>query len=337
MATRVALPVPRAKVGSIASLPVGVFANHVLKWPDGSPLQPDPFATNVAADLRKFPKWPQHEPTQGNYVWAGNMYDGAHGYYANADSAVTTWHAAGKRVLICFEPDDRPAWSNLDDDAAWSAWITAAVTRWQPEYVEFSNEPSSVPLDVAWLVRMYSLGKAAAKAVKPNIVVVGPSCESISNPGNGVQYTADFLNGGGAAHIDVLGIHLYPHGLPNHEPASLIDQMAWLHSQIDSIWSGPIWNTEAGCSPEIFYTQTRETQLRWFWQSNMLPALLGCAKSFWFAFGEDNYGPYESPYLADIRALWQTIVSFDGTVARWKMLPDGRLRVIRDDGAEFAY
>ena len=36
-------------------------------------------------------------------------------------------------------------------------------------------------------------------------------------------------------------------------------------------------------------------------------------------------------------ALVPIIKSFDGTVARWKMLPDGRLRVIRDDGAEFAY
>ena len=36
-------------------------------------------------------------------------------------------------------------------------------------------------------------------------------------------------------------------------------------------------------------------------------------------------------------ALVPIIKSFDGTVARWKMLHDGRLRVIRDDGAEFAY
>lgn len=336
MATRVAMPTPRPAGGTYIALPAGAFANHVISWPDGAVGQPDPFAIGVASDLRKFVRWNCHEPVQGSYVWAGNMYDGAHNYYANADSAVTVWHAAGKKVLLCLSADSRPAWCDLNNDAAWSAWVSAAVTRWQPEAVEFINEPSG-GVDITWLVRMYSLGKAAAKAAKPDIIIVGPSCESISNPGNGVEYTASFLNAGGAAHIDALGVHLYPHGLPNHEPASIVDQMAWLHSQIDSIWSGPIWNTEAGCAPEIFYTQPRETQLRWFWQTNMLPTLLGCAKSFWYAFGEDNYGPYNSPYLADIRALWQTIVSFHGTVARWKMLPDGRLRVIRDDGAEFAY
>lgn len=334
---RIAVPTPRAAQGAAVSIPARVFSNHVLNWPNGSVTQPDAFANGAAADLRKFPRWPIHEPSAASFVWTGNFYDGAHNYYANTEDAVVLWHANSKQVLLVLDPLYVPAWTNVNDDAAFSAWVTAAVTRWQPEAVEFSNEPSSISTDIPWLVNKYAVGKAAAKAAKSDILIVGPSCESISNPGNGVQYTADFLNGGGAAHIDALGIHLYPHGLPNHEPASLIDQMAWLHSQIDSIWSGPIWNTEAGCAPEIFYTQTRETQLRWFWQTNMLPALLGCAKSFWFAFGEDNYGPYESPYLDDILALWQTIVSFDGTVARWKMLPDGRLRVIRHDGAEFVY
>lgn len=334
---RIAMPTPRPSQGALVNIPVGVFSNHVLGWPDGNPAEPDPFATGVAADLRKFPRWTYHEPTQGNFVWSGNMWDGAHNYYSNADSLVTTWHGHGKKVLLVLDARSVPEWTTINDDTAFANWVTAAVTRWQPEAVEFTNEPSSTSVDIAWLVNKYAVGKAAAKAAKSDIIIAGPSCESISNPGNGVEYTASFLNAGGAAHIDALGVHLYPRGLPNHEPASIVDQMAWLHSQIDSIWSGPIWNTEAGCAPEIFYTQPRETQLRWFWQTNMLPALLGCAKSFWFAFGEDNYGPYESPYLADIRALWQTIVSFDGTVARWKMLPDGRLRVIRDDGAEFAY
>ena len=36
-------------------------------------------------------------------------------------------------------------------------------------------------------------------------------------------------------------------------------------------------------------------------------------------------------------ALVPIIKSFDGTVARWKLLDDGRLRVVRHDGAEFVY
>ena len=333
----IAMPTPRPSQGSLVNIPVGVFSNHVLGWPDGNPAEPDPFANGVAADLRKFPRWTYHEPTQGNFVWSGNMWDGAHNYYANADSAVTVWHAAGKKVLLCLSADSRPAWCDLNNDAAWSAWVSAAVTRWQPEAVEFINEPSG-GVDITWLVRMYSLGKAAAKAAKPDIVIVGPSCESITSGGNGITYTANFLNAGGGAHLDVLGVHMYPHGSwPNHGPQNLIQQAADLHAGIDALWPGPIWNTESGCAPEIFYTQTKAVQLQWFWQHNMLPGLLGFAKSFYFAYGEDNYGPYESPYLADLLALVPIVKSFEGTAARWKLLDDGRLRVVRHDGAEFIW
>lgn len=335
---RIAMPTPRPSQGALVNIPVGVFSNHVLGWPDGNPAEPDPFANGVAADLRKFPRWMYHEPTQGNFVWSGNMWDGAHNYYANADSAVTTWHGHGKQVLLVLDPLYTPGWTNVNDDAAFAAWVTAAVTRWQPEAVEFSNEPSSASTDITWLVNKYAVGRAAAKAAKPDILIVGPSCESITSGGNGITYTADFLNAGGDAHIDVLGVHMYPHGSwPNHGPQNLIQQAADLHAGIDALWSGPIWNTESGTSPEILATQTRTVALQWFWQHNMLPGLLGFAKSFYFAYGEDNYGPYESAYAADMLALVPIIKSFEGTNARWKLLDDGRLRVVRHDGAEFTY
>lgn len=334
---RLQLPQVARPSGSPVYIPSGAFSSHVLGWPGGSVAEPDPFLTGVAADNRKFPKWQYHEPNQGEFHWDDDFYSATYGYYANAEFAVNKWHTEGRKIMLTFDATWRPAWASLENDAAWSAWVTAAITRWRPEYVEFTNEPSSHAIDVNWLVRMYSLGKAAAKAVDPNVIVVGPSCESISNPGNGVEYTASFLDAGGGAHIDVLGVHLYPYGLPNHEPASLIAQMAWLRAGISGKWTGSIFNTESGCSPEIFPSQSKETQLRWFWQQNMLPVLLGCQKSWWYGWGEDNFGPYLSPYLADIRAMLAVIVSFEGTTAVWKMLPDGRLRVVRHDGREFVY
>jgi hypothetical protein len=316
---------------------VGAFSNHVLGWPGGNPAEPDPFATAVAADNRKFAHWPWHEPTQGDFHWTDDFYSAPYNYYANPEFCVATWRSHSRKTLLVLRSDFRPAWSGIDNDAAWSAWVTAAVSRWRPYAVEFINEPSSSGADVNWLVRMYSLGKAAAKAVDPSILIVGPSCESISTPGNGVEYTVSFLQAGGKAHIDVLGVHLYPHGLANHEPRSLVEQMAWLKQNIAGLWTGPIWNTESGCSPEDFPSQTRETQLRWFWQQNMLPVLLGCSKSFWYAWGEDTYGPYLSSYLAEIRALWTKIVSFEGHRASWRVLLTGQLEVVRDDGLAVTY
>ena len=335
---RIAIPTPRQATGAAVYLPTGVFSNHVLKWPNGSGSQPDAFANGVAADLRKFPKWPMHNPSSGSFVWTGNFYDAPNGYYANTEDAVVLWHANGKKVLLVLDPLDAPAWTNVNDDAAFAAWVTAAVTRWQPEAVEFSNEPSSISTDIPWLVNKYAVGKAAAKAAKSDILIVGPSCESIVSGGNGIEYTQDFLNAGGSAHIDVLGVHMYPHGSwPNHGPQNLIQQTADMHAGLDALWSGPIWNTESGTSPEIFYTQTRAVQLLWFWQHNMLPGFLGFAKSYFCAYGEDNYGPYDSLYLADILAMVPIIKIFEGTTAHWKLLDDGRLRVVRHDGAEFVW
>jgi hypothetical protein len=313
-------------------IPKGAFANHVLGWPGGNVAEPDPFATGVAADNRKFAHWRWHEPLRGEFHWTDNFYLPAFNYYVNPEFCVAAWRERSRATLLVLRADYRPAWAAMEDDAAWSAWVAAAIARWKPAYVEFINEPSSHGIDVAWLVRMYSLGKAAAKAVDPSIVIIGPSCESISTPGNGVEYTVSFLRAGGGAHIDALGIHLYPHGLPNHEPRSIVDQMAWLRKSIAGLWAGPIINTESGCAPEIFPTQDLTTQLRWFWQQNMLPILCGCAKSFWYAWGEDNYGPYLSPALHEIRALWASVVSFDGRRVTWQILPSGQLEVVRDDG-----
>ena len=33
---------------------MGAFGNHVLGWPGGNPAEPDPFATGVAGDNRRF-------------------------------------------------------------------------------------------------------------------------------------------------------------------------------------------------------------------------------------------------------------------------------------------
>lgn len=339
MATRIAIPTARPSPGAMVSIPARSLANHVLKWPNGSGSQPDAFANGVAADLRKFPRWDVHNPSSGTFVWTGSFYNGTYGYYANTEDAVVLWHNNNRHV--CLVLDARvPAgfWTDNSDDTAFAAWVTAAVTRWQPEAVEFINEPSGAPVDIPWLVNRYSVGKTAAKAAKSDIIIAGPSCESIVNGGNGIEYTQDFLTAGGGAHIDVLSVHMYPHGSwPNHGPQNLIQQAADLHAGIDSLWSGPIWNTESGTSPEVFTAQTKAVQLQWFWQHHMLPVLLGFQKSFWFAYGEDNYGPYESAYAADMLALVPIIKSFEGTNARWKLLDDGRLRVVRQDGAEFVY
>ena len=64
---------------------------------------------------------------------------------------------------------------------------------------------------------------------------------------------------------------------------------------------------------------------------------VGCEKSFWYGWGEDNYGPYQSPYVNDVLSLWEIIKTFEGTLARWELQQDGRLKVQRADGAIFTY
>ena len=38
---RIAMPAPRPAQGTLVNIPVGVFGNHVIKWPDGDVGQPD--------------------------------------------------------------------------------------------------------------------------------------------------------------------------------------------------------------------------------------------------------------------------------------------------------
>lgn len=290
---------------------IGSINAHVLGWPGCS--DPSPFGLGIATDNRRFPKWAKHEPERGRYVWEDLTWGtGAHGYYRNPGYAVDEWRQHGLNVLLVLQCDVRPAWCGIDDDAAFAAWVTAACRQWRPREVEFVNEPSGSGVNQAWLVRQFAVGRAAAKAVDPTILIVGPSCESICTPGNGVEYTVAFLKAGGAAQIDVLGVHLYPHGMPTHDPRSILDQMDWLRKGIAGLWSGPIWNTESGCEGETFPTMTLERQLREIRSHCLLPIAGGCERIFWYAFGEDKLGPYLSPYLRDVCREFQRMKALEG-------------------------
>lgn len=305
----------------------GAMGAHVLGWPGCA--DPSPFGLGIAADNRRFVAWERHQPTPGGYVWDDPAWPTpAGGYYRNPEFAVTEWRKHGLNTVLVLRADKRPAWSNLDDDASWSAWVAAACKRWRPPAIELINEPSGRITDMSWLVRMFALGRAAAHAVDPSIKIVGPSCESISNPGNGVEFTTAFLKAGGAAQIDVLGVHLYPHGLPTHDPLSILDQMAWLRRNVDPLWSGPVWNTESGCNGETFPAMSRERQLREIRAHLLLPLLGGCERTWWYGFGEDTLGPYESPYLIDVCREFQRMKALEGQeVSEWARWPSGRVSV----------
>ena len=309
----------------------GAINAHVLGWPGCS--DPSPFGLGIASDNRRTPRWALHNPSRGVFEWAGDWGKPADSYYRNVDFAVAEWRQHGLDVVLVLDARFRPAWAGMDDDAAWSAWVSAAVTRWKPKAISFSNEPSghSVPID--WLVRMYTVGRAAAKSAHATVQIVGPDCESISTPGNGVEYTVAFLKAGGAAQIDVLGVHLYPHGMPTHDPLSILDQMAWLKKNIASLWGGPIWNTESGCQGETFPAMPRERQLREIRSHLLFPLLGGCERTFWYAFGEDVLGPYKSAFLLDVCREFKRIKALEGeSFAEWARWPSGRVAVRMGSG-----
>lgn len=271
-----------------------------IGYPSTNPAFLNPFALNVVTDSRRFPRWASHNPSAGVFDFTSDFYNAPNNYYNNANDAFTVWRANKKEIGITLKPNAPPAWTDQNDDAAWKAWATAVMKQWMPKWISFCNEPNGA-LDPAYVALRYQQGYAIAKSIKPDVIVVGPECESIVSGGNGVQFILDFLAAGGGQWIDVLGIHLYPYGTTIagiKEPVSIITQMTFLLTSIAGKWKGPIWNTESGmlglASP--FNTYTLQQQTRWLYGHLLLPRVMGCARSMFYGNNEVDFGWLDSPY-----------------------------------------
>lgn len=102
------------------------------------------------------------------------------------------------------------------DIAQASAFMTALMTRYgaKIEAVQIWNEPDFLPSggsgfwrgSRAQLVALISAVAAAARAVRPQTVILSPGCTLMINPDSGAD---QWLNAGGADHIDALSLHPY--------------------------------------------------------------------------------------------------------------------------------
>jgi len=144
------------------------------------------------------------------------------------------------RLPLAFRPKD---------EAAFSGYIAASVRHYRDRvkvYQVFNEAlyttyslPAKAGHTVADYVRLLRLAHAAIKAEQPDALVVG---------GLGIwadsSWTRDFVEAGGMQSLDVLDLHLYPHGRP--EPYA--ESLAQLRSRlVERGESKPIWITELGC------------------------------------------------------------------------------------------
>jgi hypothetical protein len=310
------------------TFPTDAFNVHVLSWPNGAITVPDPFASGVSADNRRFLKWMWHEETEGVYTWYGWMYDPSHSYYANPMDAFASWDSNGKKIaVLVVDYRTIPTWATIGNMTQYGNFISALCTEISPYAIEFVNEPSGV-LTAAEVYDVYAATYSVVKAASPSTLVVGPACESIlRGGGNGTQFVKDFLDAGGGSYIDAISVHMYCYGETAHDPHSLVDQCAYFKSEIASRWSGPIWNTESGGAyvPAEYWSALTDAQREHaLFQHLVVPILRGYTKSFWYAFGEDNLGPYTAGdpplygrYPANIVSLMQSIKALEGQQYNW--------------------
>jgi len=261
-----------------------------------------------------FPHWEAHEPSRGVFDWDSYMYDAAHGYYANAVTASDLCQSRGEDVIVCLGDAlwNTASWTDTSNDTDLYNYVFGIAQRTQSDLWEPANEPSNLPVDMTLLVHRFDIACQAIKAARPSARIIGPSCESIVSGGTGVAYTTSFLQSGGAALIDILGVHLYPHGTQVagvNEPVSILAQMAYLKAQIAGLWAGPIWNTECGMNvmPNNFDTYPEADQVRRAFQLWVLPIAAGCERSYLYAHNQLQMGFQTSPYLGtSLLATWRS-------------------------------
>lgn len=307
----------------------GYLNSHCLNFPyDGTHINmtEEPIDVNLGT-VRKWAQWEVIEQARG--VRDFNVAP----YFL--DVYVSTWAAKGSKIALVLEPGSHAAWAAQGgiaprqnkppaQDVYWTDWVTAVTQRYAGhiESIEFSNEP-----DVDWIgthadmARMYRLGRAAAHAVDPGIKIVGPSCQSLVAVGNGIAWmqaffaASDGAGGMGKDHIDIVGVHYYPY--PVDDLDTIVDMAANVSACLTASGvSKPIWNTESGrlntVANPVFSNLPLAERLRNFKAHCMLPATLGCDKTFYYAYDTDHMGWYHDSQRPTFVALWNQMKAFEG-------------------------
>jgi hypothetical protein len=252
--------------------------------------------------------WSALEPARGQYDWAG------------LDATVREAVASGEHVLIVLQ--NTPRWAALTPDtppsvwshqpprqpADWTAFVTAAASRYRDRVAAWQIEPS---LDLSTFrgtaldyQEMLHAARRAVRRENPQALIV-----AASPPGLDLAYTKAMLSHAGA---DFDALMLYPKG---RTPEDLLEALGVIRSRILTDARHQFWLSalpQWGAQPQMAIAALAGGMSREFWPA-LDPALTDAIRVMGGArfVGPINRGPGVFAFVfsngsAPFVALWSS-------------------------------
>jgi hypothetical protein len=269
-------------------------------------------------------RWPQIEPTAGNYTFAPTTP-----YFIDYDVLISSLTSAGIKPLAvlgysnpAYDNDTRPY--SPAGRAAYAAYAGAIADRYgaQLEYEIFNeyNHPEGFAMGTCdWSVSCYLPMLQAAEAAihteapSAKVVLTGMAGltplwlggdTQVQPQYNFISYDwlEEFLDNGGASYVDVFNIHNYTvetstgaltFGAPEGDNEQIVQNVKGLLAQYPAASGKPLWMTETGWStyPTIGVSET--VQAAYLVRDAVLTLRQGLDRYEFYDLFDDS--PYASP------------------------------------------
>ncbi|WP_175597160.1 discoidin domain-containing protein [Peristeroidobacter soli] len=269
-------------------------------------------------------RWPQIEPTAGNYTFAPTTP-----YFIDYDALISSLTTANIKPLAvlgysnpAYDNDTRPY--SPAGRAAYAAYAAAIADRYgaQLEYEIFNeyNHPDgfaqgNCDWSVSCYLPMLQAAEAAIHAEAPTAKVVLTGMAGLSplwlggdtqvQPEyNFISYNwlKDFLDAGGASYVDVFNIHNYTvetgtgaltFGNPEGDNETIVQNVKSLLANYPAASGKPLWMTETGWSTYPTIGVSEAVQAAYLVRDAVLTLRKGLDRYEFYDLFDDS--PYASP------------------------------------------
>jgi putative Ig domain-containing protein/putative glycosyl hydrolase len=287
----------------------GIQVNlNTSPWPDSLGVPFGGYRSLVSSQ----DKWSDINTSAGVFDWASS-FDGwmAEAQAGGEDVMYTLYYTPGWAssapsgactvlgVGGCYPPADLNA-DGSGTDQHFKDFVAALMHHVGPgkiKYLEVWNEPNITTEwagTTAQLVRMTQDASSVAKAIDPNVQIVGPS---ETGDGGGLFLKMNWLDGffaaGGGAYIDVVGFHGYPY---TGNPEEIIGRIGNMQTVMANYGQQgkPIFDTEGswGVTNNL---SDGDLQAAFTGRFYLVHIAQGVSRLYWFAWDTPNTGDFYLP------------------------------------------
>ena len=295
-----------------SGLPASFFGIHVnvmqSPWPDSLGVHFGGYRSLVSSQS----KWSDINTSPGVFDWASSF----DGWMAQAQSGgedvlytlyyTPSWASSNPTGTCtalgpggCYPPTDLNA-DGSGTDQHFKDFVAALMHHVEPgkiKYLEVWNEPN---ITTEWggtteqLVRMAQDATSVAKAIDPQVQIVGPA---ETGDGGGLFVKMNWLDGffaaGGGAYIDVVGFHGYPYTGNPEEIISRIGNMRTVMANYGQ-QNKPTFDTEGSWGVSSNLTDP-DLQAAFTGRFYLVHITQGVSRLYWFTWDTPNTGDFYVP------------------------------------------